>query len=149
MSIALYLCLVALTTNVAYASIAHKGKIFAVEKSDVSKIEVVSNDVVTFESNACLATDSVYFRATTIVNVLKDEYRTIRYEGIFIRDAFELKNKAFDEEVNFVNVFLVPDRLILSDNRVVHNTIYILNIPKNYDLPNKNAIWRFGSNIRC
>lgn len=124
MSVALCLCLVALTTNVASASIPVKGKIFAVEKSDVSKIEVVSNDVVTFEHMDYLATDSICFTATSI--------------------------KALSEEtVTFVNVFLVPDRLVLSDSRVVHNTIYILNIPKNYDLPNKNAIWRFGSNIRC
>jgi len=123
MSIALCFCLVALTTNVAYASITHKGKIFAVEKSDVSKIEVVSNDVVTFECDAYLATDSIYFEATSI--------------------------KVLNEEANSVNVFLVPDKLILSDVRVVHNTRYILNIPKNYDLPNKNIAWRFGTNIRC
>jgi len=123
MSIALLSCLVTVTTNVAYASITHKSKTFAVEKSCVSKIEVVSNDVVTFESNKYLSPDSIYFMATSI--------------------------RALDEKVNFVNVFLVPDKLILNDSRVVHSTIYILNIPKNYDLPNNNAFWRFGLNIRC
>jgi hypothetical protein len=123
MSNPIFLLKVSLTTNVAYASITHKGKIFAVEKSDVSKIEVVSNDVVTFEHMNYLATDSICYRATSI--------------------------KALNEEVNFVNVFLVPDRLILNDNRVVHNTIYILNIPKSYDLPNKNIAWHYGANIRC
>lgn len=123
MSCILLICLVAVTTNVAYADITHKSKTFVIDKSDVSKIEVVSNDVVTFESNAYLATGSVIFETINI--------------------------KALDEKVNFVNVFLVPDRLILNNSRVVHNTIYILNIPKNYDLPNKNTVWRYGTSIRC
>jgi len=123
MSCILLLCLVTLTTNVAYASINHKGKICVVDSGYVSKIEVVKSDVVTFEHMDYLATDSTSIRASYF--------------------------KALEKSTSFVNVFIVPDRLVLNHNRVVHDTIYILNIPKNYNLPNKNIAWRFGSNIRC
>ncbi len=121
MSIALCFCLVALTTNVAYASITHKGKIFAVEKSDVSKIEVVKADLTVIAYENYQATDNVIV-------------------------AFEIKAVAKKESI--VNLFIAPDILRIRDSRVVHNTAYILNLPKNYLLPNRTNL-TYRCSLRC
>ena len=120
MSIALCFCLVALTTNVAYASITHKGKIFAVEKSDVSKIEVVKADLTVIAYDNYQATDNV------IVAIVKSA----------------------DSKESVVNLFIAPDNLRIRDSRVMHSTAYILNIPKNYLLPNR-ANLTYRCTLRC
>lgn len=117
----LVLCLVTVATNVALASNSYKGKVFVIEKSDVSaKMELV-NDVTVIAYEHYQATDSLL---STIVN------------------------KALSDNSTNVNA-IVSESLRFRDRRVIHETTYILNLPKSYLLPNKNYTWRFGTNIRC
>lgn len=117
----LVLCLVTVATNVAFASNSYKGKIFVIEKSDVPKIEVVNSDVTVIAYESFQETD--YFLSNVVI-------------------------KAFADTSTNVNA-IAPDILRIRDRRVIHETAYILNLPKDYLLPNKNYTWRFGSNMRC
>ncbi len=121
----LILCACTLLSNAAFASTKHKVKTFVVEKSDVPKIQVVNNDVTEIYYLDYLETDNLLATSETK----------------------ELTSKL---TIKLVNVdVLAPDILRIMDRRVIHETIYILNLPKHYLLPNKNYRWHFGSNIRC
>lgn len=121
MSVILLFCLVTVTSSVVGATIP-KHKSF-VEYSVSPKTDVVSVDVLTFEGSDYRATDNFIVNSYTVSNLVEN-------------DSFT------------VNLFLKPENVRFRYNKVIHKTLYLANIPKEYLLPPKNSIWLFGSNIR-
>lgn len=120
----LVICLVTALSNVAYASSGSKVKAFAVEKCDVSKIEVKSSDLVTIDTLGQVTVSIVFYSA----------------------DSTSLTKAFVESPAN--HYAIVTEPLRIRDRRVIHFTAYNLSLPKNDLLP-RMCNWRYGSNLRC